>query len=440
MDDVELTSSILTGSTPSGPGWRSTTSGLGLLVGYPARTRSTSSRSTRASCATSTGPGQVGDRLRRGSAVPGHRFDDGGRGGGTAAQLEEILGLGCDVGTGLLLRPTVTAAAFGRSECERQLAEDVDVVGVSMYNGADLTLAPAVVDAAARVRLGDAGRRGGIVTPADVAVLLARRVVAVLGSGASTRRSGDRAHAAATSADGAAVVAARPRGVPRGGAARPRASRRRSQVALHETGAPGSALTARMVPAARTPTMWLNFPLRPDGDISGVHGAAGDADLAGPGRPTPGPSPCGWRPARRPAGRRAGSAARTPRAAPPRPRRSRASARASVSTSSSRWSDSTRTRPRVPPAARTVAVAWPRSGGGRTPGRTVTICVGLRQVMSATSAPAKAGWPPPACRRHRSPMASPTRPEPVAAATRPATSRPKTVLGASTAHGAVLAT
>ena len=83
-------------------------------------------------------------------------------------------------------------------------------------------------------------------------------------------------------------------------------------------------------------------------------------------------------------------------------------------------------------AARTGA------GAGNTPGRTVTIEVALRHVMSATSAPAKAGLaatsvPSP----DRQSDASPTRPEPVAAAARPATSRPKAVLGARRAHGAV---
>ena len=63
--------------------------------------------------------------------------------------------------------------------------EDVDVVGVSMHNGAHLTLAPAVVAA-----LRDAGLEtpvviGGIVPPADVAVLKAEGVAAVLGPGAS---------------------------------------------------------------------------------------------------------------------------------------------------------------------------------------------------------------------------------------------------------------
>ena len=45
-----------------------------------------------------------------------------------------------------------------------------------------------------------------------------------------------------------------------------------------------SLLMARMVPAARTPTMWLNFPLSPTGDVQlWGDGAARDADLAARG-------------------------------------------------------------------------------------------------------------------------------------------------------------
>ena len=63
--------------------------------------------------------------------------------------------------------------------------EDVDVVGVSMHNGAHLTLAPLVVAA-----LRDAGLEvpvvvGGIVPPEDVPLLAADGVAAVLGPGAS---------------------------------------------------------------------------------------------------------------------------------------------------------------------------------------------------------------------------------------------------------------
>jgi methylmalonyl-CoA mutase cobalamin-binding domain/chain len=56
------------------------------------------------------------------------------------------------------------------------MQEDADVVGVSMHNGAHLTLAPAVVEAL---------RGAGLRTPADVPVLLEHGVAAVLGPGAS---------------------------------------------------------------------------------------------------------------------------------------------------------------------------------------------------------------------------------------------------------------
>jgi methylmalonyl-CoA mutase cobalamin-binding domain/chain len=63
--------------------------------------------------------------------------------------------------------------------------EDVDVVGVSMHNGAHLTLAPAVVGALRDAGLDTPVVVGGIVPPDDVAVLLAGGVAAVLGPGAS---------------------------------------------------------------------------------------------------------------------------------------------------------------------------------------------------------------------------------------------------------------
>ena len=71
-----------------------------------------------------------------------------------------------------------TVAAIARDE-------DVDVVGISMHNGAHLTIAPRVVDA-----LRDAGARaavvvGGIVPDPDVALLHDAGVAAVLGPGAS---------------------------------------------------------------------------------------------------------------------------------------------------------------------------------------------------------------------------------------------------------------
>jgi methylmalonyl-CoA mutase C-terminal domain/subunit len=63
--------------------------------------------------------------------------------------------------------------------------EDVDVVGVSMHNGAHLTLAPAVVSALRASELDTPVIVGGIVPPADVPVLREQGVAAVLGPGAS---------------------------------------------------------------------------------------------------------------------------------------------------------------------------------------------------------------------------------------------------------------
>jgi methylmalonyl-CoA mutase C-terminal domain/subunit len=63
--------------------------------------------------------------------------------------------------------------------------EDVDVVGVSMHNGAHLTLAPAVVRALRQSGLATPVVIGGIVPPGDVPLLMAEGVAAVLGPGAS---------------------------------------------------------------------------------------------------------------------------------------------------------------------------------------------------------------------------------------------------------------
>src|SRR5215472_5636174 len=49
--------------------------------------------------------------------------------------------------------------------------EDVDVVGVSMHNGAHLTLAPALVGALRAVGLQTPVVLGGIVPPADIPLL-----------------------------------------------------------------------------------------------------------------------------------------------------------------------------------------------------------------------------------------------------------------------------
>ena len=85
---------------------------------------------------------------------------------------------GMEVIYGGLRHTPETVAAIARDE-------DVDVVGVSMHNGAHLTIAPRVVTA-----LRDAGARaavviGGIVPEPDVAVLHDAGVAAVLGPGAS---------------------------------------------------------------------------------------------------------------------------------------------------------------------------------------------------------------------------------------------------------------
>jgi methylmalonyl-CoA mutase cobalamin-binding domain/chain len=75
--------------------------------------------------------------------------------------------------------------------------EDVDVIGVSMHNGAHLTCAPAVVTALRAAGLETPVVIGGIVPPADVSVLLADGVAAVLGPGASNEEVVDTVRAAA---------------------------------------------------------------------------------------------------------------------------------------------------------------------------------------------------------------------------------------------------
>lgn len=63
--------------------------------------------------------------------------------------------------------------------------EDVDVVGVSMHNGAHLTLGPSVVGVLRRAGSTAAVIIGGIVPPIDVPELEHAGVAAVLGPGAS---------------------------------------------------------------------------------------------------------------------------------------------------------------------------------------------------------------------------------------------------------------
>jgi len=85
---------------------------------------------------------------------------------------------GCEVIYGGLRQSPESIAAM-------TMQEDADVVGVSMHNGAHLTLAPLVVDALRRAGLTTPVVIGGIVPPADVPVLLDEGVAAVLGPGAS---------------------------------------------------------------------------------------------------------------------------------------------------------------------------------------------------------------------------------------------------------------
>ena len=65
------------------------------------------------------------------------------------------------------------------------LQEDVDAVGISMHNGAHLTIAPRVVDALRVAGARGAVVVGGIVPPADIPTLHEAGVAAVLGPGAS---------------------------------------------------------------------------------------------------------------------------------------------------------------------------------------------------------------------------------------------------------------
>jgi methylmalonyl-CoA mutase C-terminal domain/subunit len=63
--------------------------------------------------------------------------------------------------------------------------EDVDVVGVSMHNGAHLTLAPAVIGALRDAGLATPVVVGGIVPDVDLPAMREAGVAVVLGPGAS---------------------------------------------------------------------------------------------------------------------------------------------------------------------------------------------------------------------------------------------------------------
>src|ERR1700744_6468026 len=85
---------------------------------------------------------------------------------------------GCEVVyAGLRQSPETIAAMTAQ--------EDVDVVGVSMHNGAHLTLAPAVVQALRHAGLETPVVVGGIVPDVDVPKMAAEGIAAVLGPGAS---------------------------------------------------------------------------------------------------------------------------------------------------------------------------------------------------------------------------------------------------------------
>src|ERR1700744_1793327 len=85
---------------------------------------------------------------------------------------------GCEVVyAGLRQSPETIAAMTAQ--------EDVDVVGVSMHNGAHLTLAPAVVGALRHAGLETPVVIGGIVPDVDVPKMAAEGIAAVLGPGAS---------------------------------------------------------------------------------------------------------------------------------------------------------------------------------------------------------------------------------------------------------------
>lgn len=85
---------------------------------------------------------------------------------------------GCEViYAGLRQTPAMIAATC--------VQEDVDVVGLSMHNGAHLTLAPAVVEALGAAGLDTPIVLGGIVPDQDLAALAQAGITEVLGPGAS---------------------------------------------------------------------------------------------------------------------------------------------------------------------------------------------------------------------------------------------------------------
>ena len=202
----------------------------------------------------------------------------------------------------------------------------------------------------------------------------------------------------------------------------------------------GSALIASTVPAARTPTVWLNLPLAPM--LTNRRGAI-DRPVMPIWRDAGEPALVGDLAGRAELARRAACAAvrarRTRRARTPMPTPMTVCASASTSRSSSRVRASTRTRPRgssgVAVGDDAAAVRGAR-GSGSTPARTVAIWTGDEQWIAATSWPPNAGFHATSRSSTRSSStASPVRPAPSRAATRDATSRPHAVEPVRIAHG-----
>jgi methylmalonyl-CoA mutase C-terminal domain/subunit len=77
--------------------------------------------------------------------------------------------------------------------------EDVDVVGLSLHNGAHLTLVPAVMEALHEAGVNPPVVLGGIVPEVDMPQLKAEGVAAVLGPGASNETVVATVRMAATS-------------------------------------------------------------------------------------------------------------------------------------------------------------------------------------------------------------------------------------------------
>src|SRR5579862_8595206 len=97
---------------------------------------------------------------------------------------------GCEVVyAGLRQSPETIAAMTAQ--------EDVDVVGISMHNGAHLTLAPAVVKALRESGSEAAVVIGGIVPACDIDALRQAGVAEVLGPGASAEEVASKVRAAA---------------------------------------------------------------------------------------------------------------------------------------------------------------------------------------------------------------------------------------------------